>query len=100
VNTTVAGTVSTEIMRIVNTYSGLSAEQRGELASRARAFDAATDQWPIPANIFSAEHRARIEALYQESNRRLAEDFVRQPLDGFWFREDARPEAAPVAAPA
>jgi len=32
---------------------------------------------------------SQVESMYLESNRKLAEDFVHQSLEGFWFREDS-----------
>lgn len=84
-----AATLATEVMRISNAYEGLSIEQRHELAGNARRFAESIDHLPLPTRLFSPAHVSQVESMYMESNRKLAEDFVHQPLDGFWFREDS-----------
>jgi hypothetical protein len=87
-NTGISGPLGTEIMRIVNTYSELSDEQRRQIAERVKQLDDAASAFPIPKSMFSAEHREQIGRRFLESNQRLAEEIVHQPLDGFWFHEE------------
>jgi hypothetical protein len=89
-NIGVASAAATELMRAANGYR-LSADERVEFARRARQFSESTRELPLPRALFSAEDIARIEARYLESNRKLADEFVKQPLDGAWFRETAGP---------
>lgn len=84
-NVAVASSAATELMRMGNAQSGLTPDQRLEFARCATEFAQATSHLPLPKALFTAGDVARIEARYLESNRRLAEEFVRQPLDGAWF---------------
>lgn len=86
-NTAVASTAATEMMRAGNGYAQLSSNERLEFARLATEFARATSHLPLPKALFTTSDIARIEARYLESNHRLAEDFVHQPLDGMWFRE-------------
>ena len=86
-NIAVASSATTEMMRAVNGCVDLSDAQRQDFTRRAVAFAQATSQLPLPKALFTREDIASIEARYLESNRRLAQDFVHQPLDGMWFRE-------------
>jgi hypothetical protein len=78
---------ATELMRMGNGYAHLSLDQWEVFAKRAREFDQMTSHLSLPTALFTASDIAHIEERYLESNRRLAEDFVHQPLDGMWFRE-------------
>ena len=86
-NTAVASAAATEMMRTANGYTQLSSAERVEFEERAKVFANATSHLPLPKRLFTADDIARIEAQYLESNRKLAEDFVRRPLDGAWFVE-------------
>jgi hypothetical protein len=86
-NVTVAPNVVTEIVRIANGCPELSREQLIELTARAREFGSAIDHLPVPRRLFGSDLVARVEAMYLESNRKLSDEFVRQPLEGAWFRE-------------
>jgi hypothetical protein len=86
-NIAVASSATTEMMRTVNGCADLSADQRQDFTRRAVAFAQATSQLPLPRALFTPDDIAYIEARYLESNRKLAEEFVHQPLDGMWFRD-------------
>jgi hypothetical protein len=79
--------LSTEIMRVVNTFTELAEKDRVEIARGALGLDRVARDMPIPKRLFSGEQVAAIERRFMESNRRLADEYVRQPLDGFWFSE-------------
>lgn len=85
-NTAAAGPVGTTIMRLGNAYP-LSEEQRAGLATRIQQLDITMRRLSIPARLLSVEQQHEIGRHFLESNRRLAEEFVRQPLDGMWFAE-------------
>lgn len=87
-NIGVASAAATELMRAANGYQ-LSADVHIEFAKRAKAFAESTRDLPLPKALFTADDIARIEARYLESNRRLADEFVKQPLEGAWFRDTA-----------
>ena len=87
-NEAIAGVLGTQIMRVVNGYSTLNDEQRLELAQRITAFDRATAHLPIPRRIFTEQQCERIGLTFLDSNKRLADEFVGQPLDGLWFARD------------
>jgi hypothetical protein len=85
VNAAISGPLGTQIMRIVNTYTELSDEQRLDLATRVKQLDAAVETLPVPNRLFSPEQRLEIGRRFLESNEKLAQEFIHQPLDGFWF---------------
>jgi hypothetical protein len=95
-----AASVATDLMRITNGHDGLSVQQRRELALLAMKFAESISHLPLPTALFSREDAARIQAMFSDSNRRLAEDFVHRPLDGFWFKESAGVETGSPAATA
>lgn len=78
------GTLGTEIMQVIMRNCDLSDEARGEVGRRVQELESSM-KLTAKRPIFSDEQRARIEAALMESNRRLASEFVNQPLDGFWF---------------
>jgi hypothetical protein len=84
-NIAVASSAATGMMRAVNACAGLSNDERLEFTRRAIGFVQATGHLPLPKALFTPAEVAMIETRYLESNRRLAEEFVRQPLDGPWF---------------
>jgi hypothetical protein len=81
--------VATMMMRTGNGYTNLSTIERETFAKHVRAFTRATGSLHLSRTLFTDDEVARIEARYLESNHRLAKDFVRQPLDGAWFRVPA-----------
>jgi len=95
-NVTTENALGIEIVRMSNAVPDLSIEQRLEIGRAARAFAESTGHLPLPKRIFSDVHLERIHSLFADTNRRLAEDFVHQPLNGFWFAPDA--VAAPLEA--
>jgi hypothetical protein len=77
--------VTLEILRMANRSPDLTRDQRSAVMRHARTFAEATRNLPLPDRMMSAEDLAQIRAAFAESNRRLADDFVHQRLDGFWF---------------
>jgi hypothetical protein len=88
-NVTVAPTLLTELMRTANGDAHLDRDQLITLAEKAKTFAGGLGELPLPTRLFTPGLIDRIESMYAASNRRLADEFVRQPLDGAWFREDA-----------
>jgi hypothetical protein len=86
-NVTVTADLVTEVMRIANGYPDLTRPELIELGAHARAFAEAIGHLPLPRHLFTPDLLARIQTMFAESNRRLSEEFVRQPLDGSWFDE-------------
>lgn len=84
-NVTHENALGIEIVRAANLHPDLTHHQRLEVRAHARAFAEATRHLPLPKRLMSAEALDQMRAMLTESNRRLAEDFVHQPLDGFWF---------------
>jgi hypothetical protein len=74
-----------EFMRMANRFPDLTPEQRLAWARQARTVAESTPDIPLPNRLMSATHLEQIRAMFADSNRRLAEDFVHQPLDDFWF---------------
>ena len=81
-----AGTLSTEIMHMIISQCDLTQSDRAEVSRRVRDIEESIDL-SVSRRLFSPAQCARIESILLESNEMLAEEFVRQPLDGFWFRE-------------
>lgn len=88
-NVTHDNTLGIEIVRMANRCLDLTIEQRLEVARHARTFAESTRHLPLPKRMLSAEQLQHIRSKLLETNRRLAEDFVHQPLDGFWFPQTA-----------
>ena len=95
-NVAMASALATEMMRTANGYSHLSENERVELTRRAREFAEMTSHLRLPTKLFTPDQIARIESRFLESNRRLADDFVHQPLKGYWFREELAEGGATV----
>jgi hypothetical protein len=74
-----------ETMRIANRCGDLTPEQRLAYRQAVGKFAESTRNLPLPKRLFSDQDLDQIHAMFTDSNRRLAEDFVHQPLDGFWF---------------
>ena len=84
-NVTHDNALGIELVRMANHYPDLTQDQRLAVARHARAFAESTRDLPLPKRVMSADHLDRVRAMFTDPNRRLAEDFVHQPLDGFWF---------------
>ena len=93
-NVTHDNVLGIEIMRIANRCPDLTTNQRLEMGSWARLLAKNTSHLPLPKRLMSAEALDQMRAMLADSNRRLAEDYVKQPLDGFWFKV---PDRAPAA---
>ena len=87
-NTSLSGALGTQIMRLVNGCS-LMDEQRQELARRAKEMDLAAAEMGISRRLLSPEQLQAVGRHFLESNGRLAQEFVGQPLEGFWFQESS-----------
>lgn len=92
--------LATQMMRAGNGYTHLFPEQWNEFATSVRTFARATGHLALPHKLFTDDEIAHVEARFLESNQKLAADFVRQPLDGAWFRENPSSAADPDTAPA
>lgn len=86
-NVAVSGPFGTEVMRLLNSYSGLSEDARRELWGQVKELDAYASTLPIPTRLFSPAQCDRIGRRFLASNQRLAAEFVGQALEGQWFRE-------------
>ena len=74
-----------EIMKMANRCPDLTQDQRLAVRRHVRTLAESTRDLPLPKRLMSAEHLDQIHAMFIDSNRRLSDDFVHQPLDGFWF---------------
>jgi hypothetical protein len=88
-NATRDSPVVAEIMRVANRCPDVTPEQRLDVLRHAMTFAESIQHVPLPRRLLSDDHLALVRSLLGENNRRLAEDFVHQPLDGFWFPLEA-----------